>query len=252
MARDRSSPALLGDVASLDVDTRRFVAMTAGRRSELELRGAAAFTVITQALIDLRADLGIVDLAARAIGEELDHSAIYLALARAYAMNDVPAPRPEPIEVPVYPGVSADGQRLLQVVGMCSINETMACSFLELCLEGATAAPVRTGLRTVREDEIRHARIGWAYLGSPDVGDGERRLVSGSLTPMLRAQWRGWLDQLATLPDGERVEHGCPSAAAIEQAARASVRDLVLPAFAEAGIDIANALRWFESGGLAS
>ena len=252
MARDEPSLALPGDVAALDVETRRFVATTAARRSELELRGAAAFTVITQALIDLRADLRIVDLAARAIGDELDHSAIYLALARAYATNDVPAPRPEPIEVPVYPGVSDDGQRLLQVVGMCSINETMACSFIELCLEGATAAPVRAGLRTVLEDEIRPARIGWAYLGSPDVGDAERRLVSDWLRPMLRAQWRGWLDQMATLPEGERIEHGCPSAAAIAQAARASLRDLVLPGFAEAGIDISNALGWFESGGLAS
>jgi hypothetical protein len=249
MARDKSSPALLGDIATLDVESRRFVATTAARRSELELRGAAAFTVITQALIDLRADLRIVDLAARAIGDELDHSAIYLSLARAYATTDVPAPRPGPIEAPAYPGVGNDGQRLLQVVGMCSINETMACSFLELCLDGATVEPVRDGLRSVLEDEIKHARIGWAYLGSPDVGDAERRLVSEWLTPMLRAQWRGWLDQMASLPEGERIEHGCPSAAAVERAARASLRDLVLPGFAKAGIDISNALRWFESDG---
>jgi hypothetical protein len=247
-ARRRPVPQEPDDtVARLDAETRRFVAETAARRSELELRGAAAFTVVTQALVDLRADARILDLSARAIAEEIDHSGIYLSLAREYSLGDVPAPRPAPIDVPRYAGVGADAERLLQVIGMCSINETMACSFLELCLDGATAQHVRAGLRSVLADEIRHARIGWALLGSPDVGDGERRLVSEWLLPMLRAQWHAWRAQIATLPDGERVEHGCPSGAAIEGAAHDSVRDLVLPGFARAGIDIARAQAWFES-----
>ncbi|MGO9837116.1 MAG: hypothetical protein ACLP1X_23210 [Polyangiaceae bacterium] len=247
----RGGPPLDTDdsIARLDPETRHFVATTAARRSELELRGAAAFTAVTQALTDLRADLRIVDLSARAIAEEIDHSRIYLSVARAYAGEELPTPPPEPIAVPAYPRVGADGERVLQVVGMCSINETMACGFLELCLQGATAPGVREGLRRVLEDEIRHARIGWAYLGSPDVGDAERRLVSEWLQPMLRAQWRGWCDQIATLPAGECVEHGCPSGKAIERAANASVRDLVLPGFARAGIDVTGTLEWFERGG---
>jgi hypothetical protein len=248
-ARRRKEPLEPDDtIAGLDGETRRFVAETAARRSELELRGAAAFTVVTQALVDLRADVGILDLAARAIPEEIEHSAIYLSLAREYAFGDVPTPRPAPIDVPRYGAAGADGERLLQVIGMCSINETMACSFLDLCLDGATAPRVRAGLRSVLEDEIRHARIGWALLGSPDVGDGERRLVSQWLLSMLRAQWHAWRAQIATLPDGERVEHGCPSGAAIERAAHASIRELVLPGFARAGVDVAKAQAWFESG----
>jgi len=244
----RGDPAMDTDdtIARLDPETRTFVAATAARRAALELRGAAAFTAVTQALIDLRADPRIVELAARAIAEEMDHSGIYLSVARAYGPGEVPAPRPEPIDVPAYPGIGADGERLLRVVGMCSINETMACSFLELCLDGATAPLVRAGLRSVLADEIRHARIGWAYLGSADVGDAERRLVSEWLLPLLRAQWRGWRDQIATLPAGERVGHGCPSGQAIERAARASVRDLVLPGFARAGVDVVEAMQWFE------
>jgi|CZKU01.1.fsa_nt_gi D-serine deaminase-like pyridoxal phosphate-dependent protein len=233
-------------IARLDAESRRFIASSAARRASLELKGASAFTAVTQALIELRADLRIVELSARAIAEEIDHSGIYLAFARAYSTDDVPAPRPEPIDLPVYPGVGDDGQRLLRAIGMCSINETMACSFLELCLEGATVAPIREGLRCVLEDEVRHARIGWACLGSPLVGDAERRLVSDWLMPMLRAQWQGWSDQIATLPEGERAEHGCPSAGAIERASRASVLDLVLPGFARAGVDVSRATAWFE------
>lgn len=87
-------------IARLDQETRLFVATTAARRSELELRGAAAFTAVTQSLMDLGADLRIVDLSARAIAEEIDHSGIYLSVAHAYAGEEWPAPRPEPIAVP--------------------------------------------------------------------------------------------------------------------------------------------------------
>lgn len=248
MARSGSAAPSDEAITGLDAESRRFVAATARRRSELELHGAAAFVAVTGALIDLRADVRIVELSARAIAEEIEHSNIYLALARVYAMAEAEPPRPAPIDVPVYPTVSADAQRLLQVVGMCSINETMACSFLELCLRGATAAPVREGLRSVLEDEIRHARIGWAYLGSPDVGEAERRLVALWLLPMLRAQWSGWRAQIATLPDGERVAHGCPGRDAIERAARASIGDLVLPGFERAGVDVSEAVAWFGRG----
>ena len=234
---------------SVDLDdaSRRLVAGTAARRSGLELHGAASFAAVTQALIDLRADVRIVELSARAVAEEIDHSNVYLALARSYTVEPVPAPRPGPIEIPTYAGVSADAQRLLQVVGMCSINETMACSFLELCAKGATAPAVRTAIRGVLEDEIRHARIGWAYLGSPDVGPAERQLVSQWLLPMLRAQWGGWRAQIATLPDGECVAHGCPSKAAIEHAAAASIGSLVIPGFRRARVDVTDVLAWLDS-----
>jgi hypothetical protein len=228
----------------LDARSRRIVAETCGRRSELELRGAAAFTAVTQALIELRADTRVVDLSARAIAEELRHSEIYFSLGRAYGLSEGDPPRPAPIEVPRFPTVGADGERLLQVVGMCCINETMACAFLELCFSGAEVELARDAIREVLEDEIRHARIGWAYLGSADVGDAERRLVSRFLVPMLEIQWSSWREQIATLPPDDLAKHGCPSPVAIERAAAASLRNLVTPGFATAGVDVRRAEEW--------
>jgi hypothetical protein len=233
-------------VSRLDAASRRLAATTCARRAELELHGAAAFTAVTHALIGLRADTRIVDLSARAIAEEIRHSEIYLSLARVYAIDDVPSPRPSPIDVPRYHAAGPDGERVLQVVGMCCINETMACAFLELCLSGATASLARTAIREVLEDEIRHARIGWAYLGSQDVGPAERRLVSAWVVPMLRAQWGLWRQQVRTLPGADLGEHGCPSPVAIERAALSSVRQLVIPGFARAGIDVLDAQRWID------
>jgi hypothetical protein len=246
----KSRPAAIGvddAVRALAPASRRLVAVTTARRAGLELQGAAAFTAATQAAIELRADTAIVDLCAKASVEEIEHSRIYLAMARSYAVEDVVAPRPQPIELPVYPDAGADGQNLLRLVGLCAINETMASAFLQCCLGGATAPAVRAGLTRVLEDEIRHARVGWTYLGSPDVGAAERRLVSLWLVMMLRAQWQAWSEQIANLPSGECVEHGCPSAASIQAVAREAVLDLVLPGFARAGIDASAARAWFTS-----
>ncbi len=238
-----------GDAASGDISEtdRALVATTCARRAELELRGAAAFTVITQALIDLRADSRIVELSARAIAEEIRHSEIYLELASAYARAAAARPAVAPIAAPRHPGVADDVRRVLHVVGMCSINETMACAFLELCLAGATSRAARAGLREVLSDEIRHARIGWAYLASPGVmaevkGDVERGLV-----PMLCAQLEGWSRQIAMLPPGEAVAHACPSREAIAATTVQSVHDLVVPGFASLGLDVAGA-RLFMAG----
>ena len=247
MPRPRALPEADDSIARLDPAVRDGVAATSARRAALELEGAAAFTAVTQALLELRADARIVDLSARAIAEEIRHSDIYREVARAYGGAEVGPLRAAPIEVPSYPEASPRGERVLRVIGMCSINETMACSFLELCLAGAVAPLVREGIREILEDEIRHARIGWAYLGSPDVGPEERRLVSTWLLPLLRAQWTRWRAQIATLPDLDIPEHGCPSAAAIDRAARASVRDLVLPGFETAGVDVSDARRWLQA-----
>jgi hypothetical protein len=235
-------------VASLDESLRRLVAETNARRAGLELQGAAAFRVVTQALVELRAPSSIVELSSHAISDELRHSEIYLTLARAYSDEDVPALEPASIDVPEYPAVGANGERLLRIVGMCCINETMACSFLELCFEGARAPLVRSGVHQILQDEIRHGRVGWAYLGSGDVGESERRLVSAWLLPILRVQWRHWRAHIGSLPRGGVVEHGCPSPAAIEHASVESMRTLVLPGFARAGVDVVAARKWLEDG----
>jgi hypothetical protein len=250
MNQDRSDalPELDETIAALDEPSRRHAAETSTRRAGLELHGAAAFTAVTQALLELRAPAAIVSLCANAIAEELRHSEIYLTIARAYAGHEVEAPRPSAIEVPRYSSAGPDAERLLQVIGMCCVNETMACSFLELCYSGVKGAFVRGGIREILADEIRHARVGWAYLGSDDMGPAERLLISTWLLPILSDQWHHWRNHIATLPEVDLAEHGCPSATAIQTASLASIRELVLPGFARAGIDVSAATRWVDAG----
>jgi hypothetical protein len=227
---------------------RRVVAATCERRAALELEGATAFTRVTQALIDLRADAAIVELAARSIAEEMEHSEVYRSLAIAYAGHDLPRPRPAPIDWPAHAGAPAELRPALDVVGMCAINETMACAFLEACLAGATAPAVREGLRQVLGDEIRHGRIGWAWLASAGLGTRERAELGRFVLPLLAMQVRGWRAQIATVPAPAVPEHGCPSGAAIEAAMVASIEGLVLPGFEHLAIDVRRARAWAQAG----
>jgi hypothetical protein len=231
----------------LETSARELVAATSERRAALELQGAAAFRAVTQALIDVDAESAIVDLSAKAIVEEGTHSEIYRALAERYRGAPVASPTPEPIRVPRYLDAEPWVRPMLQVVAMCAINETMACSFLELCFEGATDAVVREGIRTVLADEIRHARVGWAFLESRRVDDRARAAISRWLVSMLEAQWRKWTAQIATLPPGGVPEHGCPAGDAITAAALGSVRDVVLPGLDRARLDTRAARAWFDA-----
>jgi hypothetical protein len=231
-----------------DRECRRVIVATCERRAALELRGAAAFTGVTQALLELRADRAILELSARAIVEEMNHSEIYRSLAATYAEREVPPPLPGPIEWPAHEEAPPALRPALHVVGMCAINETMACSFLELCLAGARAPAVRRGLREVLGDEIRHGRIGWAWLASAGLSARTRSAIGGFVLPLLLAQVRGWRVQIATVPAPAAPEYGCPSGPAIEAAMVASIANLVLPGFEHVGIDVMKARAWTEDG----
>jgi hypothetical protein len=235
-------------LAPLDDERRRVVVATCERRAALELLGAAAFTGVTQALLDLRADAAILELAARAIVEEMSHSEIYRSLAADYAGAEIARPAPGPIAWPTHDEAEPELRPALHVVGMCAINETMACGFLELCLAGARAPAVRRGVRQVLSDEIRHGRIGWAWLASPGVSARTRAALAGYVLPLLRGQVRGWRAQIGTVPEPAVPEHGCPSGAAIEAAMLGSIANLVLPGFEHLGMDVRAARAWLAAG----
>lgn len=198
--RTSRTPTPLRVPDSLEPRVRDLVATTCERRAALELQGAAAFTAVTQALFDLRADAAIVEMSAQAIVDEMRHSEIYRGLAEMFWGASVPRPQPAAIPIPAHLEAPPALRPALQVVGMCAINETMACSFLDLCFQCAELPAVRSAVHEVLRDEVRHGQIGWAWLASCGVTD--RAAIAPFVLPMLRLQLRGWRAQMATLPQG--------------------------------------------------
>jgi hypothetical protein len=93
------------------------------------------------------------------------------------------------------------GDRLLwEVVAVCCIGETMNTSLLTRCLERVKDDLIRTTLRDLLKDEVRHSRLGWAHL-SAERAKGRGEFLRDVLPLMLDASVEpGFLEGTARVP----------------------------------------------------
>lgn len=206
-------------------------------RARSELGARAGFEVVVADLRALGAAPEIRALADRALADETRHAEICLELARRHGGAAIEAPEPPPFEPPVYSG-DERLDRILHVVSMCCINESLACAFLEGCLAEAGSAELAALQRRHLADEVNHARIGWALLASDAVGDGDRRAVAEWAPRLIAAQRDAWHRRIAELPAAGFPGRGLPPAETTAAIIDAAIRDLVIPGFAHVGIDL--------------
>jgi hypothetical protein len=241
IAANTDDPSIL----ALDVAARQVVASVFAKRARSELRVAAAFARITIDLVETGSDPPVLELAARAVGDEVRHASLWLSAASRYRGSDLPWPEPGSAELPTYEGAEPWLLPALRVVGMTCINETIASVRLRDSIEAAAGAVVRDAMRAILADEIHHARIGWAYLASPRLTPEIRAAVSTWLVRLLRANLGALFDDVeSSLSSDALSAHGIPSAAQTRQVAAAAVHEIVLPGFAHVGIDVAEAAEW--------
>ena len=240
----------LPDDATLDdlSLTQRLVLADVWRgRAASERRVSESFTVVRDALVSLDAPRELVDLATRAIDDEMRHAELSRVVASRYALHAIDHPPPLVLELPLHAGAGERLRHILQVVGHCAFNETIASAFLEAAIAEATAPLARAALRELLSDEIDHARIGWALLASLDATT--RAEVERWLPRMAIANLRMWRDANRTYADDVSLgAHGAPSVASVERALLLAFRDLILPGFAHLGMGTAKIAVWLEAG----
>src|SRR5205085_5848369 len=125
----------------------------------------------------------------------------------------------------------------LHAAGMCCINESIACAFLEACLDDAAGPLVRAIHREHLTDEIEHARVGWAHFASRAVDTATRREVARWLPRLCEANLLNWKSRFAWLPAEGLPGHALPPYQRNLAAALAALRDVILPGFDHVGID---------------
>jgi hypothetical protein len=187
----------------------------------------------------------VLALARRAVEDEPRHAELCRRLAEAYAGGPVSSPAPPEVEVPRHDGVDPALRSHLHVVAMCCINETIACGFVEACLDAADGPLVKAIHREHLSDEIHHARVGWAHLASPRIDAATRAAIGAWLPRLLDANLKHWEARIALLPADGVPGHAFPPVPALVAAARAAVETLVLPGFDHVGVDTAAARTWF-------
>ena len=100
-------------IAALGPDERALVARTWTERSACEQRAAVIFAIVARDLLVDGAAPEILDLATRAVHDELRHTEICREVASRYHGGPVPWPAPEPAPVPGFLDAGPELTRLL-------------------------------------------------------------------------------------------------------------------------------------------
>jgi hypothetical protein len=223
------------EILRLPSAVREQVGAIWAERARSELGAGSGFAQIVVGLYELGAPSEVLALATEAAHQEVAHANTCRELAELYLGREIALPRAKKVGMPPHRGASDALRASLHVVGLCCFNETIAAQFLARCLDASHAKVVRARTSTHLRDEIGHARVGWAYLGS--IGAHEKRAIAPWLPRLARANGRAWLERVRTLPTEGIEGHGYPPVAELELTVRRALREIVLPGFAEAGLD---------------
>lgn len=206
------------------------------RRGRSEQRVGIAFAKMVPLLRAVGAHDVVLRLLDLASADERSHAEICVELAGRYAARRLD---PLPLGGVPLPEFGCDDERLeaaLLVTGMCCINETLATVWIELSLSASTAPLAVAANRAHLRDEIDHARLGWAHLGSDALDPALRDELADCIPGLLSANLPLWLDPDPVIPREGIAGHGQPPHAEIERAVRRAVKELLLPGFRHVGV----------------
>jgi hypothetical protein len=234
----RALPASDSSIEALSSKEREVISRRWLDRAHNELGTSTTFAELYRGLVALQASSALLSTAALAVGDELRHSEICHAVAERYAGRALPRSAGSVTATPRFAGCSEREARVLHVVLHTCLNEGVAAAYLGACLEEAESSSARSAVQSLLEDEIQHARLGWAFLASASASD--RALVSAALSELTQEVARLWLG-IANYPEALPRGHGCLSLAALQRVFADAVNDLLLPGFEHAGIATAPA-----------
>ena len=221
---------------------RRAVGETWHRRSHEELKASMAFTLLARELLEVGAAPEAMSRVARAVGDEVRHAEALRALASRYLGEDAAWPPAVLVEA----GPLGDAPRVrasLHAVALGCVNETIASVFIEASHDAAESPSARATLGLILADEVEHGRAGWTYLASVRDDRAVMQAVQSELAAIVRRVSACWFDDAAiTIPDGA-PEHGLLSNSDTHRCVVTALRELVIPGFAQVGLDVTEAAR---------
>ncbi len=218
---------------------RRVIARVWASRARSEHSAVGAFSQLAYEAARLNAPSPILEMLTRAAHDEVRHA----TLCDDYAATLVgPEYQPLPrMGVPHGPTFGLEPSRertLLRIVALSCFNETITSAYFTQMLKGPLHAPVRTLVSSLLEDEMDHARVGWAYAKvAIDAGWGESaltlamdKLVASCMQPLVVARRFGRSHE--AMRAFGYFAPGEDFAIAVD-----TLRSVVLPGFKTLGID---------------
>ena len=213
------------------------------RRAEVELTAATLSAQIARGLLLDGATREVLELAARAVGDEVRHAYLCHAVAERYLGRKADAPRSRPIDEPVFGDCPPDLNRLLGVVLHSCISETLATVCLRDGLGQCVSPTAKAATQQLLQDDLNHARLGWAHLASPYVDAEAKHHVGHALPTLLRLGRDSWLYEAR--PPTDDPAHGVLGLAGFRALTKTAFAELVLPGFDHVGVDTSLGRQWF-------
>jgi len=206
-------------------------------RMEQEHLAVGAFAHLTSELAALGCQPAILELAARAVSDEVRHARLCRDAAIAHLGPDrVPPFVRGTLELPVH-APEREHALVLLAAEMCCISETLTGAFLTEMLERAGTDEARTLVRALLSDEIDHGRIGWALLEDRRKRGMDLAFVAAALPGLLERQCADVIVPTQVTDDPALEAHGYLGPHASAYVYRTALAEIVLPGFAALGID---------------
>lgn len=230
-------------IDALDGPARERIGREWLRRAEVELSAATLSAMLARGLLLDHATPEVLELAARAVSDEVRHSRICQAVAERYLGHPVEAPRSRPIEEATFGDCPPRLNRLLALVLHSCVNETLATICLREGMRVAVSPTARFATQQLLRDDLNHARIGWAHLASRHVDPSEKEHVGRALPTLLRLGRDVWLSEPRA--DFDDAAHCVLGNRRFRGLMRTALAELVLPGFDHVGVDTREGRNWF-------
>lgn len=223
-------------IDALSPELRAAIAAHWNHRALSEARVALAFEALRPRLTAQGADAAVLALVDKAVLDERRHSALCTQLEARYRGAHAAPPDVQSAPLPDFATGDEALEVALLVLGMSCINESIASEWIRSCWRVASAPTAIYANREHLQDEIDHARLGWAHFASAAVSSELKARVRLWVPRVLDANVREWRRRDAHLPEGGLHAHGHLGATEHDEVIDAAVRDVVLPGLALVGL----------------
>jgi hypothetical protein len=244
----QSRRGLLRDAVTKEWVRRRAARIWSERR-RFELEAARHFDRLAGELRALGASPNVCKIAGEAAEDERRHAELCSSLSCHF--GGVPAKAEPPMAWCVVPrGLARRDALLYEIVALSCVTETLSTALLGVLVERATDSLARRTMQSILRDEVRHSRLGWAYLAQA-ASPAAMQAVSRNLPAMLKATLSDELfsetrsepdaESLAGLGQLERAERRC--------IVRETLEEVVFPGLLLFGADVRAGREWIDRGG---
>jgi hypothetical protein len=216
-------------------------------RWTVEREAEARFESLAARLEVLDSPRQLIELARRAAADERRHAQHCASLA-AQLGQAVPSRAPPPPPEIAPSRLEEEDAVTYELVAACCVAESVSVAVLTRLLPAAGDAPLRAVLHELAQDEVAHARLGWAHLAVSAA-----RGRTGFLGPLLPTILRGSVDDdLFREVAPEREDEALLALGVLPHSTKRelfvrSLEEVVFPGLEASGVDTGAGRAWLAS-----